>query len=177
MTTAAPVSPEVLAGNPVVVAPTLLNKVLVHGARSGRVVEVEAYRGADDPASHAARGRTARNASMFGRPGLLYVYFTYGMHWCANVVAHEADVPGAVLIRALAPVAGVDAMWADRPAARRLADLANGPAKACQALALDGTSDGADLTDPVAQLRQRFEEHHERLESLRRSTGRGATSL
>src|SRR6478735_3844853 len=82
---------------------------------------------------------------MFGPPGFLYVYFTYGMHWCANAVTSRDGEAGAVLIRALAPVRGIDAMQAARPKARRLVDLANGPAKACQALGIDGTFDGADL--------------------------------
>ncbi|MCU1452145.1 MAG: DNA-3-methyladenine glycosylase [Acidimicrobiales bacterium] len=128
------------------VAPELLNKVLVHGDRAGRIVEVEAYRGSVDPASHAHRGPTARNRSMFGPPGLLYVYFTYGMHWCANVVCHEPGDASAVLIRALAPLRGIEHMWADRPSAKRPQDLANGPAKLCEALGIDGTFDGADLT-------------------------------
>ena len=128
-----------------VVAPDLLNKVLVHGERAARIVEVEAYAGADDPASHAYRGETARNRSMFARPGLLYVYFTYGMHWCANAVCGEAGEPSAVLLRAAAPLAGVDAMRTARPAARREVDLCSGPAKLCQALGIDGALDGADL--------------------------------
>ncbi len=133
------------ARDALLVAPELLNKVLVHGDRAGRIVEVEAYRGADDPASHAFRGRTARNATMFGPAGHLYVYFTYGMHWCANAVTGDDGAAAAVLIRALAPVRGVEAMRAARPAARRAVDVANGPAKACAALGIDGTFDGADL--------------------------------
>ena len=140
-----PVDRAGLAGDVLEVAPWLLHKVLVHGSRSGRIVEVEAYRGEDDPASHAFGGRTARNAVMFGRPGLLYVYFTYGMHFCANVVCGEAGSPRAVLIRALAPLTGTAEMWAARPAARRPYDLANGPAKLCQALDLDRRHNGADL--------------------------------
>lgn len=127
------------------VAPELLNKVLVHGDRSVRIVEVEAYAGREDPASHAYRGESPRNRTMFGRPGLLYVYFTYGMHWCANVVCGDEGEATAVLVRAGAPLTGVDAMRAARPVARRDADLCSGPAKLCQALAIDGGFDGADL--------------------------------
>lgn len=133
------------ARSPLSVAPELLNKVLLHGARAGRIVEVEAYLGAEDPASHAYRGPTPRTEVMFGPPGHLYVYFTYGMHWCANAVTSRDGEAGAVLIRALAPLVGIEAMQAARPAARRLVDVANGPAKACQALAIDGLLDGADL--------------------------------
>ncbi|CAN5430952.1 DNA-3-methyladenine glycosylase [soil metagenome] len=131
--------------DPLEVAPELLGKVLVHGGRAGRIVEVEAYRGTDDPASHAFRGPTARTEVMFGPPGHLYVYFTYGMHWCANVVTSEAGEAGAVLIRALSPLRRIDDMAGARPAARRPVDLANGPAKLCQALGIDGRHDGIDL--------------------------------
>lgn len=131
--------------DPLVVAPDLLNKVLVHADRAGRIVEVEAYCGASDPGSHAYRGPTSRNATMFGPAGGLYVYFTYGMHWCANVVCSDVGVAGAVLVRALAPLCGLDAMWANRPAARRDIDLCSGPAKLCQALGIDRQLDAADL--------------------------------
>ncbi len=133
-------------------APLLLNKVLVRGGRAGRIVEVEAYAGAADPASHAFRGRTARNATMFGPPGHLYVYFTYGMHWCANVVCQPEGDAGAVLLRALAPLEGLDVMWARRPKARRERDLCSGPARLAQALALDRTADGADLVAGPVRL-------------------------
>ena len=89
---------------------------------------------------------------MFGPPGRLYVYFTYGMHWCANVVCESDGQCGAVLLRALAPLRGIGAMWADRPKARRERDLCSGPAKLTAALGLDGTHNGADLIDPTSPV-------------------------
>lgn len=134
------------------VAPDLLGMVLACGDRAGRIVEVEAYGGADDPASHGHRGRTPRNAVMFGPPGHLYVYFSYGMHWCANVVCEPDGRCGAVLIRALAPLRGTEAMWADRPAARRERDLCSGPAKLTAALGIAGDHNGADLLAPASPV-------------------------
>ena len=126
-------------------APLLLNKLLVVAdGRAGRIVEAEAYAG-DDPASHAFRGRTARNATMFGPAGHLYVYFTYGMHWCANAVCGQDGEGTAVLLRALEPLAGLDLMWQARPRARSERDLCSGPAKLTQALGIAGGADGADL--------------------------------
>jgi DNA-3-methyladenine glycosylase len=127
------------------VAPDLLGKVLVAGRTAARIVEVEAYCGAEDPGSHAFRGRTARNATMFGPPGHLYVYFTYGMHWCANAVCGDDGEAVAVLLRAGEPLRGLPEMRRRRPAARRDRDLCRGPARLCQALDLSGVHDGADL--------------------------------
>jgi DNA-3-methyladenine glycosylase len=128
-----------------VVARQLLGKVLRRDdGRSARIVEVEAYRGEHDPGSHAFRGMTARNEVMFGPAGHLYVYFTYGMHWCANAVCGEEGEGTAVLLRAGAPLEGIDRMREARPG-RREVDLANGPGKLCQAFGFDRTFDGADL--------------------------------
>jgi DNA-3-methyladenine glycosylase len=154
-----PVPASFYARDPREVAVDLLNKVLVHhdpvhGPIAGRIVEAEAYLGAGiDPGSHAFRGPGKRNATMFGPPGRLYVYFTYGMHWCGNVVCNPSGGGGAVLMRALAPLDGLDAMWSRRPKARRERDLCSGPARLCQALGLTGDLDGTDLAaGPVVLL-------------------------
>lgn len=138
-------------------APRLLGKVLVHddpvvGPVAARIVEVEAYCGSQDPGSHAYRGRTPRNATMFGPPGHLYVYFTYGMHWCANVVARVPGDASAVLLRAGAPSAGLEVMRERRPAARSDRLLCAGPARLTEALGLDGGFDGVDLVRGPVRL-------------------------
>ncbi len=127
---------------PEVVAPELLGKLIVGDRVAVRIVEVEAYGGADDPASHAFRRQTPRNEAMFGPPGRWYVYFTYGMHWCMNVVCGPRGEPGAVLFRAGEPLRGLGEMWKRRPAARREIDLCSGPAKLCQAIGVDGSLSG-----------------------------------
>ena len=120
-----------------------------------RLTEVEAYNGEGDPASHAARGRTARNAVMYGPPGHAYVYFTYGMHFCVNVVCMTPGTASAVLMRAGAVIAGEELARRRRPVQGPPRDLARGPARLCQALAIDRALNGADLCDPASPVRLR----------------------
>jgi DNA-3-methyladenine glycosylase len=138
------------------VAPLLLNKLLVNSdGRAGRIIEVEAYNGVDDPASHAYRGPTTRTIVMFGPPGHLYVYFSYGVHWCANVVCGPTGRASAVLLRALEPVAGVEAMRVSRGSAGRNAadrDLCRGPGRLCQAMGITGLDGGTDLTSRSSRI-------------------------
>ena len=143
------------------VAPDLLGVVIEHQTEAGLVAveltEVEAYAGEGDPASHAYRGRTARNAVMFGPPGHAYVYFTYGMHYCVNIVCRGPA--SAVLLRAGAVIAGEDLARMRRTrgtAAVSFRDLARGPARLCQALAIDRSQDGTDLCVPGSPLRVRW---------------------
>lgn len=120
---------------------------------TARIVETEAYLGANDLASHARRGlRSARNESMYLEGGHAYVYFTYGMHWCMNVVTQEADLAEAVLLRGAEPVYGVESMRKRRPAAKRDHDLMNGPGKLCAALGIDRALDGVSLRSDVLFL-------------------------
>lgn len=137
------------------VAQALLGQRLVHlhaGRRlSGLIAETEAYVGQDDLACHARRGRTPRNAPMFGPPGHAYVYFNYGMHWLCNIVTEAEGFPAAVLIRALWPQEGLEVM-AVRRAPHPPPRWADGPAKLTQALGIDRALNGHDLCAPTAQL-------------------------
>ncbi|GAB2756172.1 DNA-3-methyladenine glycosylase [Nocardioides pakistanensis] len=152
-----PGSAEALAGPVLEVAPSLLGAVLRHetdeGAVAVRLTEVEAYAGEQDPGSHAYRGLTRRNAVMFGPPGHLYVYFTYGMHYCCNVVVGEAGHASAVLLRAGEVVEGIELARSRRRNGPDR-DLARGPARLCQALGIDLSHNGAHLlADSALRLR------------------------
>ncbi len=141
-----------------VVAPLLLGSVVTSECAeqlvSIRVTEVEAYGGVgEDPGSHAFRRLTPRNATMFGSPGLAYVYFTYGMHWCLCVVTGPADEASAVLIRAGEVIEGLDEARSRRPSALQDRDLARGPARLTTALGVTGVQDGVDLLAADSPLR------------------------
>ncbi len=152
---------ETFARGAVEVAPALLGCVLEHDTPEGLVAvtltEVEAYHGQADPASHAYRGQTPRNAVMFGPPGHAYVYFTYGMHFCVNLVCLPEGTASAVLLRAGRVIEGEDLARTRRaapgPAGR---DLARGPARLCQALGITRAQNGADVCDPASPLRVRW---------------------
>lgn len=135
--------------NTLTVAKQLLGKLLVRelpeGEVAGKIVEVEAYRGSDDPASHAYKGKTSRNQIMFKEGGYAYIYFIYGKHFCLNVTTEKAEVPGAVLIRAVEPVYGVE-MMKNRRRKENLKILTNGPGKLTQAMDITVKLNGWDLT-------------------------------
>jgi DNA-3-methyladenine glycosylase len=134
--------PDPTVARALAVAPRLLGARLTVGEVTVRLTEVEAYEGADDPASHAFRGRTQRNQAMFGPGGHLYVYFSYGMHHCANVVTGAVGDGQAVLLRAVQPLDGLEVMAERRHGRGRLAD---GPGKLCQAFGLDLRHTGVDV--------------------------------
>ena len=123
------------------------------GVTAGRIVETEAYLGEHDPACHAAAGFTDRTRHLYGPPGISYVYFIYGVHWCFNVVTREAGLPSAVLVRAIEPLSGLELMRPRRAAARRDADLTNGPGKLCAALGVDARHNALPLNSPPILVR------------------------
>jgi DNA-3-methyladenine glycosylase len=135
------------------VARALLGKLLVNRGAAGRIVEVEAYLGEDDPAAHAWRGLTPRTRVLFGPPGHAYVYLIYGMYECLNVVAEPEGSPGCVLIRALEPLCGLARMRRRRPGIRRREDLASGPGKLTLAMGITRRMNGADLVSGPLQIR------------------------
>jgi DNA-3-methyladenine glycosylase len=150
LTAAGPLLDRSFFDRPVlVVARDLLGRVITHASTTGlvavRLTEVEAYDGANDPGSHAFRGQTPRNGVMFGEPGHLYVYFTYGMHYCANLVCGPVGTASAVLLRAGEVIAGHDSARGRRPTARAERDLARGPARLVNALGIDASDNGRDV--------------------------------
>lgn len=126
----------------------LLGKILVRGDAAARIVETEAYLGEGDLAAHSAAGITDRTRVIFGPAGHAYIYLSYGVHHCLDVVAEQDGRPGCVLIRAAEPIAGIDGMRARRPKAKRLRDLASGPGKLAAALGLTLEQNGLDVTRP-----------------------------
>jgi len=137
--------------NTELVAQDLLGNILVHrtkkGILRGRIVEAEAYFGKNDPASHAStRGKTKRNSIMFGKPGMAYIYLNYGVHYLFNVVTEPEGIAGAVLVRALEPLEGLELMKSNRQSESE-ADLTNGPGKLTKAMGIDIAANGFDVTD------------------------------
>ncbi len=155
LTSLRPLRRRFFARDSVLVARALLGQLLVHetpaGRLVGRIVETEAYRGPLDPASHAFH-RTARSAIMYGPPGIAYVYFSYGVHWCLNVVTEPDGRAGAVLLRALEPLEGIALMRRRRGRAVRDSRLAAGPGSLTRAMAVGAEHNGADLTVPPLYL-------------------------
>ena len=151
----APLPPEFFRRDSRVVAPELLGHVIETRfggeVTAGRIVEVEAYR-QEDPASHCHGGMTPRNSAMFLEGGHLYVYFIYGMHYCANVVAGEEGYGEGILLRGIEPVEGIEVMRRRRGPHVRDRDLANGPAKLAQALGIGPAENGVDATDPESPV-------------------------
>ena len=137
---------DLLARPVLEVAPLLLGATFAHGGVTVRLTEVEAYDGPNDPGSHAFNGRTERNAVMFGPPGRLYVYFTYGMHHCCNVSCGPEGEPSAILLRAGEVVGGIE-IARERRRRSTDRDLARGPGRLCQALGIDRSDNGLDLSD------------------------------
>jgi DNA-3-methyladenine glycosylase len=150
---AQPIGRDFFARSVHLVAPDLVGTTLLVDGVGGTIVEVEAY-DHEDPASHGFRGRTARNAAMFGSPGQSYVYRAYGIHWCLNLVCEDEGTAAAVLLRALEPTQGLDCMRA-----RRRTDdlrlLCAGPGRLCEALGVSREQDGLALDEPPFELRHR----------------------
>ena len=163
------------------VARNLLGTILVHrtsdGLLAGMIAEVEAYLGQNDPAAHSSAGRTARTRVIFGNPGHAYVYRIYGLHHCLNVVAEPDGTPGCVLIRALEPLCGIDVMRSRRTAARRVNQIASGPAKLTEAMGIGMESYGLDLLGETLSIRVRHDERPFKVATTKRIGIRKAQEL
>ena len=137
------------------VTKAILGKILVRrtplGFLTGKIVEAEAYRGTDDPASHSFRGKTSRNEVMFGKPGITYVYFTYGNHHCLNIVTEKSDIPAAVLIRAIEPLKGIETMKRNR-SVEKIIEVASGPGKLTKAFQITREDNNIDITDSSSNI-------------------------
>ena len=156
MPAAPPLGREFFARSVHEVAPELVGCLLLADGVGGRIVEVEAYDG-EDPASHGFRGETARNRSMFGPPGHAYVYRSYGVHWCLNLVCEDEGVASAVLLRALEPTDDLDVMRVRR-GLDEASLLCSGPGRLCQALGVTRSHDGLPLDQPPFELLPRTRE-------------------
>ena len=163
------------------VARNLLGKILVHrtsdGLLAGMIAEVEAYLGENDPAAHSSAGRTTRTQVIFGNPGHAYVYRIYGLHHCLNVVAEPHGTPGCVLIRALEPICGTDVMRSRRTTARRVDQIASGPAKLTEAMGIGMESYGLDLLGETLSIRVRHDERPFQVATTKRIGIRKAQEL
>lgn len=148
--------PSFYARDVLAVARDLIGVTLLVDNVGGVIVETEAY-DRDDPASHGFRGQTPRNAVMFGPPGHIYIYLSYGMHWCANIVCGEIGHASAVLLRAVEPVAGIERMEERRGLTKRVL-LCSGPGRLCQALGLTAAQNGLAIGRPPFELRRRHED-------------------
>lgn len=151
-----PIDPDFYNRETELVARELLGAVLwcrtAEGIAAGRIVETEAYLGAHDPACHAVVGLTERTRHLFGRPGIAYVYFIYGVHWCFNAVTRDAGLPSAVLVRAVEPLQGIELMRQRRPRAKSDRDLTSGPGKLCAALGIGARHNGRSLQEPPIMI-------------------------
>jgi|TARA_B100002003_G_scaffold145893_1_gene135108 DNA-3-methyladenine glycosylase len=150
-----PINQRFYTSNTLKVAKAILGKMLVRRTPLevfiGKIVETEAYRGTDDPASHSFRGKTSRNEVMFGKPGITYVYFTYGNHHCLNIVTEKTDIPAAVLIRAIEPLKGLESMKRNR-SVEKIIDVASGPGKLTKAFQITRKDNNIDVTDSSSNI-------------------------
>jgi DNA-3-methyladenine glycosylase len=150
-----PINQRFYTSDTLKVAKAILGKMLVRRTPLevfiGKIVETEAYRGTDDPASHSFRGKTSRNEVMFGKPGITYVYFTYGNHHCLNIVTEKSDIPAAVLIRAIEPLKGLESMKRNR-SVEKIIDVASGPGKLTKAFQITRKDNNIDVTDSSSNI-------------------------